>query len=454
MMDYQSMPQQTRSRSAANIRSQMNLTAAIHRLPNEIIAHIFVVGCPTPNHDRLSVDVAPIQHQMLVGSICGLWREIAHECPALWTSVVVRYPMSETDVDSYEETICSSLRRSGTLELDLAIRVDVVPGRESTYPYYYDHVVPHLQRVHTLFLDCRADRLDPMPFSNMPQLVKLGHFYIKGGHRSRDALIFPSCAKDSPLETFHFNSYSAYNALQFASIPTSRLQDISIKCFYVGEEIAYFISKCNNLQVLALSGQTWAPGVTVSSVTLTHLDLLAMVLPAALWGDLPNLRHLRLLVAFGPPPQPSSWPPLPSLKSLSIHILYGEYQPIIPDILHVAPQLVALQIGYAGAWEAVKYFCAHREDGLDGRIRRKRLRLLLLMTDDTLGFKVELPHSRWSDLSLVAPILHKWDPNPLAGWRFVQINKPIVIDDVEIRQSSYGANPKICISDLADQLTD
>jgi hypothetical protein len=39
----------------------------------------------------------------------------------------------------------------------------------------------------------------------------------------------------------------------------------------------------------------------------------------------------------------------------------------------------------------------------------------------------------------------------LAQWRFAQINNLIVIDGVQIRQSSYGANPKIPISgDLAD----
>jgi len=76
------------------------------------------------------------------------------------------------------------------------------------------------------------------------------------------------------------------------------------------------------------------------------------------------------------------------------------------------------------------------------------------MADDTPGSKIEPPHSRWSDLPIIAPILHNWDPNPLAGWRSVQINNPIVIDGVEIRQSSYTAGPEISIGDLADQLTD
>jgi len=440
------MPHNTQSQSAANVRSQMNLTSAIHRLPNEIIAHIFVVGCPTPNHDRPSVDVAPIQHQMLVGSICGLWREIAHKCPALWTSVVVRYPKSKYDLKSYKETICSSLRRSGTLGLDLAIKVDTFPGH--IYPYC-GHVVPHLQRVHTLFLQCRVNRL---PSWNMPQLVKLRHLYIKDSHTSLETFIFPSCA-DSPLERFHFSSY---DAPQFSFIPTSRLRDVRFSCCRVDEQIASFVNKCNNLQVLALRVHNWAPDVIISSVTLTHLNLFTDMLLVALPGNLPNLRHLRLHIVFrvSSSSHPSSWPPLPSLRSLSIQMPFGGSHSILPNILHVAPQLVALQIGYAEACEAVKSIRAHREDGLDGGVRRKRLRLLLLMADDDPESKIEPPHSRWGDLPTVAPILHNWDPNQLAGWRSVQINNPIVIDGVEIRQSSYIANPKISISDLADQLTD
>jgi len=445
------MPHNTQSRSAANVRSQMNLTSPIHRLPNEIIAHIFIVGCPTPNHDRdrFSLDAAPVQHQMLVASICGLWREITHDCPALWTSVVIRCPKSENDVKSYEEMICSSLRRSGTLGLDLAIRVGTVLGQESTHPYC-DYVVPHLQRVHTLSLEFRVSRL---PFSNMPQLMKLRHLYIWGS--SPENPIFPSCTNSS-LETFHFNSHTA---LQFASIPTSRLRDVNISRYRVDEEIAYFINKCNNLQVLALRVHDWAPDVIISSVTLTHLDLLADILLVALLGNLPSLRHLRLHIVFrvGSSSYPSSWLPLPSLRSLSIQMPFGGSHSILPNILHVAPQLVALQIGYDDACEAVKFIRAHRGGGLDDGIRRKRLkrlRLLLLMADYTPRSKIKPPHSIWGDLPIVAPILHNWDPNQLAGWRSVQVNNPIVIDGVEIRQSSYISDPKISISDLADQFTD
>ena len=71
------MPQNTQSPAAANA-SRANLTSPIHRLPNELIADIFVMGCPAPNHKLAGIDTEPFRHQMLVGSICRLWRETAH----------------------------------------------------------------------------------------------------------------------------------------------------------------------------------------------------------------------------------------------------------------------------------------------------------------------------------------------------------------------------------------
>src|ERR1700733_4367662 len=120
------MPQHTPSQTAANARFRANLTSAIHCLPNELIAHIFVMGCPSPNHREFTgIDAAPFRYQVLVGSICGLWREIAHGCPSLWTSVAVCHPTGSggKKLEFYKEMITEILGRSGTLELDLSLRI-------------------------------------------------------------------------------------------------------------------------------------------------------------------------------------------------------------------------------------------------------------------------------------------------------------------------------------------
>src|ERR1700733_5696761 len=111
----------TLSQQVADDRFQANLTSSVHRLPNEVISHIFVLGRPTPNHERRVIDKKPLRHQVRLGSVCRLWRTITHGCPALWTSVTILSPnsLSGNELESFEEMICSILRRSGTLELDL-----------------------------------------------------------------------------------------------------------------------------------------------------------------------------------------------------------------------------------------------------------------------------------------------------------------------------------------------
>jgi hypothetical protein len=135
------MTRNTRSQTAANVRSA-NLTSAtgIHRLPNEILAHIFVTGCPTSNHKLYRIDMTPLQHQVLVGSVCKLWRNIAHGCAALWISVAIRYPMpkgkSSGSKLKFYEMIFSVLPRSGTMEVDLSIKTESVPVFwKSTYSH-------------------------------------------------------------------------------------------------------------------------------------------------------------------------------------------------------------------------------------------------------------------------------------------------------------------------------
>ena len=434
--------------NAPNATSQMSLTSTpgIHRLPTEIIGHIFVIGCPTPNHELPVVDVRPFQHQVLVGSVCQLWRDIAHRWPALWTSAVVRYPRSRKDVAFREEMISLVLRRSGTLELDLSINLDVIPQseiRESIHPFY-DHIVPHLQRVHTLHLQCARNPFDLMSFSNVPELPKLRHFYIEGPFPSVE-LALPSCIKNSPLETFHCPA-----PCTLSIVPTSQLRRICISRPRAEQEHTRFINKCNGLRALTLLGQ-WSDDANISSATLTHFNLYVVTLPAAILVDMPNLLHLHLHIHILRP-SGTSWPPLPSLRSLSIPTS-ADSQPLLAEISRVAPQLVALRINLASVSDAVKFIRARREEEPDGRVRRKRLRLLVITRNFSMGGEEPL-HVRWGDLS-ITPILHLWDPNVEAGWRLEQSINPIVIDGVEIRRSIHANHgDKDSFSALADRITD
>src|SRR6266849_3548914 len=110
----------TRTQASADTRSRVNLELSIHRLPNEIIARILITGCPLPDHGHIEIDTDPLSYQVLVTSICRLWRQIAHHSPSLWTSVIVRPPPSMKFLTLYEKVLAAVLARSGTLELDIS----------------------------------------------------------------------------------------------------------------------------------------------------------------------------------------------------------------------------------------------------------------------------------------------------------------------------------------------
>ena len=175
------MSQTAQAQGESSIGFQTNSTAFIHRLPTEIIAHIFVLGCPRPDHARRGIDAAPLHHQVLVGSICQRWRSIACSSPALWTSVVVRYPHWERDFEFYTKMINSVFQRSGKFELDLSVGIFRHRTHFPSVHPCYELIVPHLQKVHTLDVHCDPHFQSLLPIPNLPELVNLRHYYTKQG---------------------------------------------------------------------------------------------------------------------------------------------------------------------------------------------------------------------------------------------------------------------------------
>ena len=451
------MPQNTRSRTAAIARFRANLTSVIHRLPNELMAHIFVMGSPPPNHKLEGIDTAPFRYQVLVGSICRLWRNIAHECPSLWTSVAVFYPLrafqgKKTPLEFYEEMICVILGRSGTLQLDLSVRFHRLPNVSGVA--HYNHIIAHLRRAHILDVEFEYSVDFPL-FTHTRELLHLRHLYAKR-HASRGGSFSPSFGEKSPLETLYCETSQPFHV---STLPTSRLRYCRISQGHISKQTAQFINKCRKLRVLDMWGRTWEPAVLIPSSTLTRLVLHAWrVLPlyGPLAQGLPNLLHLRLRVDDALesrlPIHPPSWTPLPSLRSLSIEFGRASHQcvslgSLLIEILRGAPQLVALRIDEIDAREVIEFIGTHREEEIgDGR-RRKPLRLLILMTNSQ-GAKT------WGDLPDIAPLLHSWDPDVQTEWRLQKCNSPIKIGGGEVRRGSYDAAFRTPLSVLADQIAD
>lgn len=97
------------------------LQTPVHRLPNEVLSHIFVQGL-TPKEGLWYNDhYDPRRYQVLVGSVCRRWRYVSQSTPELWTILLVRLPSLEHKFHRFMEALSEWLGRSGALDLDISI---------------------------------------------------------------------------------------------------------------------------------------------------------------------------------------------------------------------------------------------------------------------------------------------------------------------------------------------
>ena len=447
------MPQTAQAQRESSVGFQTNSTAFIQRLPTEIIAHIFILGCPRPDHARHRIDAAPLHHQVLVGSICQRWRSIASSSPALWTSVVVRYPYRERDLKFCTKMINLMFQRSGKLELDLSVDIFYYRTHFPSAHPCYELIVPHLQRVHTLDVHCGPHFQSLLPISNLPELVNLRHYYAKQGAGlvAKSKLAFPPCARNSPLESFH---YDFRGSLDLSTIPSS-LHTLSMKMpgrgRYLELDVTKFIKERNFL-ALTLYGPYWCPVcLAVSSPTLTFLSLdikMSRQSLASLVGQLPNLLHLCFRVRYiRVPGEQQLCHPLPSLRSLNFRVIDGRPhppEPYITGVLRGAPQLVALQIWDVDTFEVVvEFYRTHNEEESDKGIKRHPLRLLLLMVDNYNDL------AKWNELH---SILRSRSPRLQTEW-YTDLRNQELDDDpglIRINNACVELSPPLRVR--ADQI--
>lgn len=345
-----------RALDAVEVRFEENLSSPIHRLPNEIIANIFVLGRPAPIYVNITYRGGDDSHKypILLGSICRLWRQVARSSPELWTYVLIRTPDSR--IKSHREVLRTFLESSGNLDLDVAI----VPGRFTSLfsitSYYFDDITPHLSRICTLFAFIRGSNLGVIPLRASVELPKLRHLSVYQQHSRSDfdSIPFPVCARRSPLETFH---YSARGPLDLTTVPKASLRTLHIEMTHMRRATLEFIES-SLLRVLTLHTGWWQSHSGLSSATLTQVELkVGRVVPpeCRILGALPNLLHLSL---FGMHGYHVHWPELPSL--LSLHISRGVFTAGVNVIglLGEAPQLVALQISDDGVKKMVESLSA------------------------------------------------------------------------------------------------
>ena len=225
------------------IRFDENLSSPIHRLPNEIIAHIFFLGRPTSIYTNIAYhhDDESRKYPILLGSICQLWRQISRSSPRLWTYVLIRVPDSAFG----REMLRTFLELSRSLELYIMI----VPAKSRSFrgtPSFtsqcFNDIAPHLSRICTLFafIDFWDGNLGVIPLQANIELPQLRHFsvYHHSQRNGGDPFVLPLCARRSPLEIFHCSlAPSFYLPVDMTTVPRTSLRTLHMKIPFVREDI-------------------------------------------------------------------------------------------------------------------------------------------------------------------------------------------------------------------------
>ncbi|CAK5270549.1 unnamed protein product [Mycena citricolor] len=109
-----------RSELARLVAAHTALLSPIRRLPPDVLREIFLWCLPTSHHPTMSVRHAPL----LLGRVCGLWREVALATPRLWARVHIVEPRMDTAsqrlVDGCLQLTEMWLARSGVLPLEIS----------------------------------------------------------------------------------------------------------------------------------------------------------------------------------------------------------------------------------------------------------------------------------------------------------------------------------------------
>lgn len=154
----------------------------------------------------------------MTGSVCWAWRQISHQTPGLWTSIIVWRSLKPWSPES-GEMLDAAIRYSGDLDLDIFLDDPVMRQVKDVPPSPDDVLAAILPRVRKLVLligDARSYRcLIPLP-----KAPRLRHYELSGGSAN-----FPSTfiyELSAPLEVFE--SPRSWTVFEFSSIPAECLR--------------------------------------------------------------------------------------------------------------------------------------------------------------------------------------------------------------------------------------
>ncbi|KAJ7055819.1 hypothetical protein C8F01DRAFT_1234314 [Mycena amicta] len=289
-----------RDKLAAEVAAHEALISPMRRMPNEILQEIFVACLPSDRNPAMSASEAPV----LLGRICGAWRDLALATPRLWAKIHIVEPslsldqrhanagLLEAKVEQRLQALQSWLTRSGECPLSISF----VGHRDAgTNPLFIQRLVTFVRRwreihffvVRDQMLLQELQELTPFQLTNLRRFGQLG----------------TSPLFSAPLSSLSLRNWAAETSVDVLPLQWDKLTDLELDDRFHGavsqRSIVEILAKCRNLQTchLLLARQPeFAPDLSQPLIECAALDSLMLYGTTSFLGCLscPVLRRLKL----------------------------------------------------------------------------------------------------------------------------------------------------------------
>ncbi|KAL0575911.1 hypothetical protein V5O48_006057 [Marasmius crinis-equi] len=225
-----------------------SLLAPVHRLPTEILAHVFSMAC------KMNFDLCPLYppSSMQLSSVCGRWREIVLSTTMLWSALRIDFSQWVGDFAALERAVRIFMDRSGVrpLQLELDFKGIVDDMADALRP-----IMGILARNCVRWQDVSLLRLDKYDafLSHNSEGMAFSALRTLRMH-SYDSLppVARSLFKDSPaLKSFEIGSQEAFEGEHF-DLPWHQIETLTISLSDAPAALA-FMSSFTHLKNLHLS---------------------------------------------------------------------------------------------------------------------------------------------------------------------------------------------------------
>ncbi|KAK1224823.1 hypothetical protein PQX77_012234 [Marasmius sp. AFHP31] len=291
----------------ANIRQCRSVISTKWRLPVELWEHIFTTLCNSLHDYSFEVDdtgykePAAEMPPVVISQVCARWREIAHNCPKLWSSLSIEFNDLSRNINFPLTTYLEKAKNYPlTIRLeryDQGFDSDIFPPlatQQSRDAWAF--LAPNLFRCARLTVKINNYNFPEVPFGlSFPNLTTFcEERYGKNGMELPDGINRPRWYWDAVRAAPKLTEAAIYCFHPTDSIPYQQLTSLSLLFICGGveaEPLFLALSTCTNLVSLKLNSlndremaSNWPPQ-TIALPSLLYLSI------DTKGTDLPRARH-------------------------------------------------------------------------------------------------------------------------------------------------------------------